>query len=309
MLPSTALYFQRSSEQLSDLQASLGKSQAQLGSGERVINPSDDPRAATEVDRLQTSIRRIDSYQDTIQTLDIRMSVQDKVLKNISDVLVRIKELGLLGANDSFNAQDRQILALEARELSAELAEIANIQDQSGNYVFGGTRVSTPPYQPDEDGVYQYTGDHSDVMVPISPTRSIVSHSGGQDIFGGVLREPANQFELPAKVGAFEALNDLVTALDQNDVDGIYRGLSEVDTIAGSVNMELAQVGSRRNTLEGQKLVNEETQIQFKSLLSDLKDLDYAEKITEFQAQMTALQAAQSSFSKISQLSLWNYLD
>ena len=61
----------------------LGKSQMQLGSGVRVIDPSDDPRTATEITRLQTSIRKLDSYQDTIQDLEIRMSIQDNVLKNV----------------------------------------------------------------------------------------------------------------------------------------------------------------------------------------------------------------------------------
>jgi len=307
MTQSTSLYFQRSAEQMSSLQKDLGKSQMQLGSGVRVIDPSDDPRTATEITRLQTSIRKLDSYQDTIQDLEIRMSIQDNVLKNVSDVLIRVRELALQAANGSYTAQDRKIIAVEARELTAELASIANVQDQSGNFVFGGTRVSVPPYQKDAGGNYQYTGDHTEVLVPISDTRAVLSHHGGQDIFGSVVREE-NTYTRPVRVGAFEAFNDFVAALEANDLESITRGITEITKIRETVDIAIARIGSRRSVLQGQSQVNEETGIQLKKLLSDVKDLDYAEKVTEMQSQMTLLQAAQASFAKISQLSVWNYL-
>ena len=306
MTQSTSLYFQRSAEQMSSLQKDLGKSQMQLGSGVRVIDPSDDPRTATEITRLQTSIRKLDSYQDTIQDLEIRMSIQDNVLKNVSDVLIRVRELALQAANGSYTAQDRKIIAVEARELTAELASIANVQDQSGNFVFGGTRVSVPLPE-GRWGNYQYTGDHTEVLVPISETRAVLSHHGGQDIFGSVVREE-NTYTRPVRVGAFEAFNDFVAALEANDLESITRGITEITKIRETVDIAIARIGSRRSVLQGQSQVNEETGIQLKKLLSDVKDLDYAEKVTEMQSQMTLLQAAQASFAKISQLSVWNYL-
>ena len=45
-----------------------------------------------------------------------------------------------------------------------------------------------------------------------------------------------------------------------------------------------------------------------KSLLSDLRDLDYASTITQLNVQLAGLQAAQSSYTKISQLSLFDYI-
>jgi flagellar hook-associated protein 3 FlgL len=71
----------------------------------------------------------------------------------------------------------------------------------------------------------------------------------------------------------------------------------------------VSDVGSRRNTLSTQQSINEETKLRLETTLSDVKDVDYAQKVTEMQTQMMLLQAAQSSFSQISQLSLWNYLD
>jgi flagellar hook-associated protein 3 FlgL len=49
-------------------------------------------------------------------------------------------------------------------------------------------------------------------------------------------------------------------------------------------------------------------EIDMASSLSDLRDLDYAEALTKMNQQLVGLQAAQLSYSKISGLSLFNYL-
>jgi len=48
--------------------------------------------------------------------------------------------------------------------------------------------------------------------------------------------------------------------------------------------------------------------LQFKNTRSDLEDLDYTEAISRMNKDQLALEAAQSSFAKISQLSLFQYI-
>lgn len=69
-----------------------------------------------------------------------------------------------------------------------------------------------------------------------------------------------------------------------------------------------AQVGVRLATLESVDASREAMDIDLKSTLSDLRDLDYADAIAKMNQQMVGLQAAQLSYSKISNLSLFNYL-
>ena len=206
MTQSTSLYFQRSAEQLSSLQKDLGKSQMQLGSGVRVIDPSDDPRTATEITRLQTSIRQRESYQDTIQDLEIRMSIQDNVLKNVSDVLIRVRARAAGGERVLHGPRPPDYCGRGA-ELTAELASIANVQDQSGNFVFGGTRVSVPPYQRDAEGtintpviIRRSCTDQRDPLSSQPPRWS--GH------FGSVVREE-NTYSRPVRVGALRPLMTL----------------------------------------------------------------------------------------------------
>lgn len=69
-----------------------------------------------------------------------------------------------------------------------------------------------------------------------------------------------------------------------------------------------AGAGARLNALDNQAEINADYQLQLQTTLSEVQDLDYAEAISRFELQLVALQAAQQSFSRISGLSLFNFL-
>ena len=61
-------------------------------------------------------------------------------------------------------------------------------------------------------------------------------------------------------------------------------------------------------SLDAADAAREDLQLDVASSLSDLRDLDYAEALARMNQQLVGLQAAQMSYSQISQLSLFNYL-
>ncbi len=84
--------------------------------------------------------------------------------------------------------------------------------------------------------------------------------------------------------------------------------LADLDAALGSILNARASVGARMNALDSQESQNEKYVIDTKSTLSDTQDLDYAEALSKYQSQSTALQAAQQTFIKIKDLSLFKYL-
>ncbi len=84
--------------------------------------------------------------------------------------------------------------------------------------------------------------------------------------------------------------------------------LKDLDVARDNVLQARSSVGVRLNVLDDQESQNEKLVIDTKTMLSDTQDLDYAEAISRYQLQSTALQAAQQTFSKIKNLSLFNYL-
>ena len=69
-----------------------------------------------------------------------------------------------------------------------------------------------------------------------------------------------------------------------------------------------ADIGTDQAILEQQTASTEDTLTTLRLTLSDVQDLDYAKAIALMNKQMLSLEAAQSSFVKVSQLSLFQYL-
>jgi len=69
-----------------------------------------------------------------------------------------------------------------------------------------------------------------------------------------------------------------------------------------------AEVGTRLSSLDNASLAREDNVVELERMRSELRDLDYADAITKMNQQLVGLQAAQMSYSRISQLSLFDYL-
>jgi flagellar hook-associated protein 3 FlgL len=84
--------------------------------------------------------------------------------------------------------------------------------------------------------------------------------------------------------------------------------LSNLDRALDRIVSVRAEVGSRLSAIELAEGTREEEAIDLQSLLSDLRDVDYAEAITRLNQQYAGLQAAQAAYTRIAQMSLFDYL-
>ena len=110
------------------------------------------------------------------------------------------------------------------------------------------------------------------------------------------------------RVGFFTVLDDLVNALALSDSPKIEKGIEELEMLIQNTALSIADIGGRMAVIDSQEAIMDETRIRFESLISEAEDLDYSTAVTELSAEMLALEAAQSSFAKIAQLSLFDYL-
>ena len=68
------------------------------------------------------------------------------------------------------------------------------------------------------------------------------------------------------------------------------------------------KMAGRISTLNAQSELLEDTALRLETILSQTGDLDYAKAITQLSKESLALQALQASFTKISQLSLFDFM-
>ena len=115
----------------------------------------------------------------------------------------------------------------------------------------------------------------------------------------------------------FKSIGDIIAALRQTGntpaanaklSSALNGSLQQIDKATDHLLGVRSQVGARLSSLDTADSAREDLQLDLDSSLSDLRDLDYADALARMNQQLVGLQAAQMSYSKISQLSLFNYL-
>lgn len=81
-----------------------------------------------------------------------------------------------------------------------------------------------------------------------------------------------------------------------------------MDVSFGRMLAVRATVGARLNALDSQENINEALQIQVKEILSGVEDLDYSNAVSELNQKLTSLQASQKVFTRVQDITLFNYL-
>jgi flagellar hook-associated protein 3 FlgL len=303
---STHLMFDKATKQMTTSQTNLAKSQAQLAQGKQIINPSDAPDQASTVQRLKSILARQDSFQTALNTVQNRLQGEDSTLASVSDLLIRAKEIAVQANNDTLSPDNRKALGVELQGLRDQMLSLANTRDSSGNYLFAGSKVTQPPFVSVAGGSPQYVGDQTRMSVMVGENRTMPINRTGTDAFVPVNRTAPDGST--QGVGFFNVMDDLIMGVNTSDHPKMQGGMGELDDLLGGLSMARANIGSGLKGIDQQTGVIEDTVLNLKTTLSSVEDLDYASAITKMNQQMLSLEAAQSSFAKISQLNLFNYI-
>ena len=250
---------------------------------------------------LQQQLKQSEQYQSNIGRLKSRLEVEETVLTSVGDTLQRVRELAVQGLSDSNGQDNRKAIASEVWQKLDELFNLANSKDGAGEYLFSGYQSHTEPFSDLGAGSYQYNGDQGQRKLQISPTRTVPSSDSGSLIF-----ENLDSLEAGGKQNVFKTIHDFATSLEADNPSGNV--LADIDTAMDKLFEVRAEIGGRINAVDAQANINEQFDVQMKSVMSGIKDLDYAEAIGRLNLELAGLQAAQSSFQKVQSLSLFNFL-
>ena len=109
------------------------------------------------------------------------------------------------------------------------------------------------------------------------------------------------------------AINTLTTGIGGGSTSTEYSNkiavsLTDIDQALENVYKVRSSVGASLNELDSLTESTGDMQLQYKTSLSALQDLDYTEAISEISKKQVQLEAAQLTFKQISQLSLFSIL-
>ena len=302
---STSQLFDNSVNQMNRQQSKIAEMQAKLASGKQIVKPSDDSEKSAIIQRLQTAIDRQSAYERSLDTAENRLASEESALMSSERILQRIRQLAVQSNTDTLSVDDKEILANEIMSLREELLSLANTQDANGNYVFAGSNVQAKAFDVNADGEIIYQGDKTQTSVDISDQRRLILNRAGDEVFASVDRLVGGDTQ---NISFFKVIDDFAQALATDDEAALNLGLEEISSITEGMGASIADLGSRISTVNNQREILEDTNLRYQDLLSNAQDLDYATAVTKLSAELLSLEAAQASFAKISQLSLFNYI-
>lgn len=203
----------------------------------RVLDPRDNPSAASHSVLLSSKIDRLQTFVDNAEQMKDDIRLAENSLQQANVILHDVRELAVAAANGTYSESDRKIMANELNEYLYGLLDLANTRNEDGIALFSGTRRSPDAFKtlmgsveggdrPVVVGV-EYIGDNGGRTTEISDGRFAEFQNVGDQLFW------ANYDRLysPFNALGYRVLEDSAILIDGQTVE-----LSAGDNIHSIIN-------------------------------------------------------------------------
>ncbi len=277
---------------------------AQDESGEYIFAGYQNRTKPMEFDDATQSYQYVgDQGQRTIQlSPTLYLPANDPGNKAFSNVSQRV-DFELTGGNDF-------IEKVEVTDRDALIADTETRIDAGDSTDFTVTFTGPDAYEISDgtntvtgtvtDGKIEYNGMSLELDKDNMPaTGESFSYSIGEPVSRNLLTQ----------------IGDLADALDASGPGSkgfheseVAFALTDFNTVISDLTDTQASVGARLNVMDNAKLSNADIEIVNKKARSDISDVDYSEAMTDLVKNETIYSAAQQIFTRISRLSLFDYI-
>lgn len=284
--------------------AQLGKLMQQMATGQRLLQPSDDPVASVRLLRIQREEASLAQYRSNIGTLSGSLATQETNLTAASDTMLSLRDLLLWAANDTNGDDDLRAIAGEMANIEQTLVSFLNVRDEEGRFLFSGTLSNNPAVTFDPlTGNYQASGNDKHRQAAVANGVLIDENVTVMEIFGTDLDFLNRLHEL---VGMLQ--DPLLDASDPLLKQQLTDTLNELDRTHVNLLGQVSELGGRQNTLTLLDDSNTEVSLVNQKIEGELSQLDYAGASIDLNQYMLALQATQQTYLKLNQLTLFSLL-
>ncbi|KFE57817.1 flagellar hook-associated protein 3 [Pseudomonas syringae] len=180
---STTQFYEVSTQNYQRSYANVVKTGEEVSSGIKLNTSSDDPVGAARVLQLAQQNSMLTQYKSNISVINTNTSNSETALDSIISSMQAARELIVKGGNGSYTEADRISTAGELKQLQSQILGLMNTQDSNGQYIFSGSKSSTPPYMLNSDGTYSYAGDQTTIDLAVGDGLKLPSNVTGFEAF------------------------------------------------------------------------------------------------------------------------------
>lgn len=310
---STQMMYQQNMRGITNSQAEWMKFGEQMSTGKRVINPSDDPIAASQAIVLSQAQAQNSQYTLARTFATQKVSLEENVLSWATTAITAAQEKIVNAGNGTLSDDNRASLAKDLQGLRDQLMNLANSTDGNGRYIFGGYKTEAAPFT-QTNGTY--TGGTENITQQVDASRTMVIGHTGDKIFNSVtsnaVPEPdGSKPETNLFVMLDTAIAALNTPIEGDDVakakaaeaiDKTNRGLKNSLNNVLSVRAEL---GTQLSELSSLDSLGADRALGQTQQMSNLVDVDWNAAISSYVMQQAALQASYKAFTDMQGMSLF----
>lgn len=210
----------------------LNRVNNQIGSQQKIQQLRDDPIAAGHLVRYESYLNRVNNFNKNALTLSDEFTLREGYMTDSLDIMQRVRELAVTGANGIYTKDDMKNMATEVDELLKALVQNANAISSDGNSIFTGTNLKTTAFDVEMGNVegsgipliqnVKYQGNIDVNKVEIDENKYLVNDNAGNKTFWA-----ENQQIFGARdASSWQASSDSIIS-----VDGVQIKISEGDNI------------------------------------------------------------------------------
>ncbi len=247
-------------------QRSMSKSMGQLASGSRINIAADDAAGLAISENMKAQIRSVRQANRNANDGISMVQTAEGGLNEISNIIVRLRELGIQAASDTVGETERGFLDKEVQQLKDEMQRIANVTTWGRTKLLDG---STPAFD-FQVGIYN------------SETEDRIS------------------FDASNNIATIDALG--LADVSYTTKEGAQAALASLDDAQTTVNGIRANLGALQNRLTStvdNLAVSEEN---LSAANSRIRDTDVAQASAEMTRNSILLQASTSTLAQANQV-------
>ncbi len=315
--------------------AKLEDLQTKGASLKRITRPSDDPLGNIEAMALTSNASDNTQFLRNADFALVHLNSTEKSLEQLSELVMRAKEIAIAQSSDFYGADIRKNVANEVQQLRNQALAIAN-QRLGNRYIFSGYNTLKPPFTIDG----QYQGDMGHINVEISKDFFIPINLNGVEMFysndtvSSKTESPLKEFPELEKQTApekgrnlastkaeqdpnagwanrdniFAQLSNLASALENNDPEFVRNTLDRLDGSLSRLITLRTKVGSITSNVDhAQSKLENEAGFQAERR-SKLLDADVAELYSDIVKQQHVLKTAYQSSKTLMNQSLLDFI-
>ena len=284
----------------------LAVATAQVSTGEKLVQPGDDPGAAGQVIVAQAQEQRFDAIATSTGRAGDEITAADNALSSINTALSRASGIAVQLSSSQYGATERAAGATEVQGLISTITASLDTQ-VGGRYIFGGSQDSSAPFagllrdasgNVDTSATGAYSGDTEVRQVEIAP---------------GVAQDASVRADVALRgagggTDAILALGNLANALAGNDPTTAASIIAPLTQATSQVAMARSQAGTIMNTLDAAVAANQTARDSAKKQVSSLTDADTIKATSDLAQAQQALQTSLTATSQSFQFSLLKVL-